>query len=66
MASGLDPDKALNVYPESMSRSLLNAALLRAELPPTWVMEILKGITNGLGGNKVKKPKDNGQRLAPV
>lgn len=66
MASGLDPDRVLNVYPESMSRALLNAALLRAEMPPAWVVELLSGIMKGLGGNKAKTPKDKGQKLAPV
>lgn len=60
MVSGLDPDKALNVYPESMSRALLNAALLRAELPPTWVMELLNSIAKGFGGKK-KESKEKRQ-----
>ena len=44
LASGLDPERALNEYPESMTRSLLNAGLMRSDLPPRWVMELLEGL----------------------
>ena len=50
VASGLDPTEVLNEYPESMARSLLNAALIRSEFPPRWVLELLEGFTKGLGG----------------
>ena len=62
MVSGLDPEKALYVYPESMARQLLNAALMRAELPPRWVIELLDSLAGALagalGGNKKGKRND--------
>lgn len=57
MASGLDPAKVLNEYPESMARALLNAALIRSELPPQWVVELLDSLARGLGGKKGGKNK---------
>ena len=40
----MEPEKVLNVYPESYVREFLKAALM----PPYWVQEMLKG----LGGEK--------------
>ena len=37
----------MNVYPESMARSLLNAALM----PPLWVQEVFNSLAKGGGKN---------------
>ena len=48
MASGLSPAAILNEYPERMARSLLQAALLRADLPPLWVQELFDSLSKAL------------------
>ena len=58
MASGLDPEKVLKEYPESMSRALLNAARMKAEMPPRWVIEMLDAMAKGFGKKQKKKPSD--------
>ena len=48
MASGLPPAAVLNEYPETMARSLLRAALLKADLPPLWVQKLFETIAGAL------------------
>ena len=52
IACGLPPEKLLHEYPETMARALLNAGLLRRDMPPRWILEMFEGI-----GTSCPKPQ---------